>query len=333
MSLRIIGSGWVTPIGRTHVEVLSRIESNQPALPARPEGYETDVLPIDTAITQDVSRLPRLRRSSAISHFAVAAALDALAGCSLTAEELAVLPLLFIAGDGSVVYTRRFYQDVVTRGPSAGSPLLFPETVYNAPASHVAAALGLGDEALTFVGDGAAALSALDSAQALLKSRKEKRCLLVAAQELDRINASAYLRWHLTRDLYPSEGAAALLLEASSSPSGIVFSHTGYSFGSNHDAADKLARILKEIPPDMAPDACISTMASNSVANIERKVISSIFPRISFVSSGPFFGESLGASAMQQVILAHCLIAAEHHRRVLVASIGMNGQVCATVLA
>ncbi len=333
MSLRIIGSGWVTPIGRTHSEVMTRIGSNQPAIPARLEGYETDVLPIDTGLIQDVARIPRLRRSSVISHFAVASALDALAGCSLTEEELAVLPLLFVAGDGSVVYTRRFYQDVVSRGPGAGSPLLFPETVYNAPASHVAAALGLRDEALTFVGDGAAALSALDSANALLKNRKDQRCLLVAAQELDRINASAYLRWNLTRNLHPSEGAAALLLERSSASANIAFSHAGYSFGSNRDGAGKLVRILREIPPDLTPDACISTMAGHAVGAMEREVISSTFPGVSFIASGPFFGESLGVGAMQQVILAHSLIAAGRHRRILVASLGLNGQVSAAVLA
>lgn len=332
MSLKILGSGWVTPVGRLHAEVVSRLENNLPATPSRPEGYENDVLPIDPASVQDVAGLPRLRRSSAISHFAVASARDALAGQPQDAGELASLPLLFIAGDGSVAYTRRFYQDVVERGPGAGSPILFPETVYNAPASHVAAALGLRDEALTFVGDSAAALAALDSASALLRSRKEKRCLLVAAQELDRINASAYLRWHLTRNLLPSEGAAALLLEAADHSPGIAFTHAGYSFGSNRDAAEKLLRVLGEIPPDLTPDACVSNMADSRIAKMERDAVSQAFPEISFISSGPFFGESLAASAMQQVIFAHHLVSTGCHRRVLIAAAGYHGQVCATVL-
>lgn len=333
MSLRIIGTGWITPVGRTPAEVISRVKDNLPARPAQPEGYETPVLPIDPAFIQDVSGIPRLRRSSVISHFAVAAARDAIAGISLSEDELANLPLLFLAGDGSVVYTRRFYQDIVTRGAGSGSPLLFPETVYNAPSSHVAASMGLRDEALTFVGDGAAALAALDSARALLVARKEKRCLIVAAQELDRINASAYLRWGLTRDLLPSEGAGALLLESSSTEKGIVFTHCGYSFGSNSDAASKLVRILQSIPPEYAPDACISSMATSKVALMERKAIREVFPKITFLSSGPFFGESLAASAMQQVILAHHLVASGEYGRVLVASAGYHGQVCATVLA
>ncbi len=333
MSLRILSSGWVTPVGRTRAEVLSRIDNQQPATPSRPEGYENDVLSVDATTLQDVAKIPRLRRSSVISHFAVAAALDALADFPLTEEELASLPLLFIAGDGSVVYTRRFFQDVVTRGPGAGSPLLFPETVYNAPASHVAAALGLRDEALTFVGDGAGALSAFASASALLQSRAGKRCLLVAAQELDRINASAYLRWRLTRELPPSEGAAALVLEASDVSHGIAFHHAGYSFGSNRDAAAKLARILREIPPDLIPGACVSNMAASPIAMIERATISAAFPQIAFISSGPFFGESLAASAMQQVILAHHLVSTGCHSRVLVAAAGYHGQVCAAVVA
>lgn len=332
MSLRIIGSGWVTPVGRGQADVMSRLKTNHPAIPSRPDGYENDVLSVDLESVQDVAGLPRLRRSSVISHFAVAAARDALAGTSLTEKDMASLPLLFVAGDGSVAYTRRFYQDVVARGLAAGSPLLFPETVYNAPASHVAAALGLNDEALTFVGDGAAALATLASASALLRSRQERRCLVVAAQELDRISASAYHRWHLDRDLLPSEGAAALLLESSAETSGIIFTHSGYSFRSNDDGGRKLTKILKEIPPDCVPDACISSMASSKVALKEREVISSVFPEISFISSGPFLGESLAASAMQQVVLAHRLVSTGCHRRVLVATIGYHGQVCATVL-
>lgn len=333
MSLKILGSGWVTPAGRLHSEVVSRVENNQPVSPSRPEGYENDVLSIDPALVQDVAGLPRLRRSSVISHFAVAAARDAVADSAMSEDDRASLPLLFVAGDGSVAYTRRFYQDVVERGPGAGSPLLFPETVYNAPASHVAAALGLRDEALTFVGDGAAALAALDSASALLQSHREKRCLLVAAQELDRINASAYLRWHLSLNLLPSEGAAALLLEAADQSPGIVFTHGGYSFGSNRDASEKLLRVLDEIPPELAPDACISTMADSRIARMEREAIARAFPGISFISSGPYFGESLAASAMQQVILANHLVSTGCHQRVLVAAAGYHGQVCATVLA
>ena len=36
----------------------------------------------------------------------------------------------------------KFFAEIVERGEGAGSPLLFPETVYNAPASHIAARLG-----------------------------------------------------------------------------------------------------------------------------------------------------------------------------------------------
>ena len=42
---------------------------------------------------------------------------------------------------GSVAYSRRFYEEVL-REPATASPLVFPETVFNAPASHLAAYLG-----------------------------------------------------------------------------------------------------------------------------------------------------------------------------------------------
>src|SRR3712207_7831863 len=39
--------------------------------------------------------------------------------------------------NGGVIYTKRFYHEVVESGAEAASPLLFPETVFNAPASHL----------------------------------------------------------------------------------------------------------------------------------------------------------------------------------------------------
>ena len=105
---------------------------------------------------------PRLRRASAISRFAAIAGLRALESARLkldsgNAERIA---LIFAISNGGVIYTKRFYREIVNAGAQAASPLLFPETVFNAPASHVAAILGVTGASYTLVGDGAVGLAA-----------------------------------------------------------------------------------------------------------------------------------------------------------------------------
>ncbi len=106
---------------------------------------------------------------------------------------------------------------MVERGEGAGSPLLFPETVYNAPASHIAARLGLQGEVLTLVGDAATGVTAVRTGCELLATGEADYCLVTAAQEIDWITCEAYSRWGLIRDDSSqssvfSEGAAAIVL-------------------------------------------------------------------------------------------------------------------------
>ena len=53
--------------------------------------------------------------------------------------------VVFAICSGGVNYTRRFYHEIVTLGARGASPLLFPETVYNAAASHLAALLNVNE--------------------------------------------------------------------------------------------------------------------------------------------------------------------------------------------
>ncbi|MGA7212649.1 MAG: beta-ketoacyl synthase N-terminal-like domain-containing protein, partial [Terrimicrobiaceae bacterium] len=161
----IVGMGWVTPLGRDLASVWKAICENASPDASRLENpvskRSVPVLRVPEELVHDTAVLPRLRRSSLISHFAVAAAVDAAASARMTPDMLARTALIFAVSDGGVIYTRRFYANIVERGGGAGSPLLFPETVYNAPASHIAARLGLQGDVLTLVGDAAAGLAAI----------------------------------------------------------------------------------------------------------------------------------------------------------------------------
>ena len=163
--------------------------------------------------TPDFFRHPRLRRTGAIGRFGVAAALEAL-GVRRSEVESGELRtgIVFCGTNGIVDYSRRFYQQVLD-DPAFASPILFPETVYNAPSSHLSALLGTPEINYTLLGDSSVFVAGLDLAAHWLSTGRVDACLVVAAEELDWLSAEAY---HLfDRETPIAEGAAALFLERS----------------------------------------------------------------------------------------------------------------------
>ena len=96
---------------------------------------------------------PRLRRTSVISHYLVAASLEALGNdvAKISAGEIN-LGIIVTMMSGCVNYSRRFYDETL-RDPATASPLVFPETVFNAPSSHLASLVGATGINYTLVGD------------------------------------------------------------------------------------------------------------------------------------------------------------------------------------
>jgi 3-oxoacyl-(acyl-carrier-protein) synthase len=146
MSLHIGGMGWITPLGSGVDEVWKRLLNGDTAsaeLFSSPLGRDYPVFRVPASALAKAPAHPRLRRSSAISRFAAIAGLEALqnSNVQLERETAKRTALIFAVSNGGVIYTKRFYHDIVESGAQAASPLLFPETVFNAPASHLAAAL------------------------------------------------------------------------------------------------------------------------------------------------------------------------------------------------
>ena len=148
--------------------------------------------------------------------FALAAARLAYRDAGL--EPLASDAILFATSDGGISHTKRFFAGVSRDGPGAGSPLLFPETVYNAPSSHVAAALGIEAPSQTVVTDDG--LSVASDAARLLLAGFAGRVLVIAANEADRMSAAAYDYWGIGGNPCKplGEGAVALLLGEGDGP-------------------------------------------------------------------------------------------------------------------
>ena len=332
MSVRSAGIGCVTPLGGDLDTIWRRIEAGERAAVVEVTNPETGrklcAAPVPAEYTAHLGREPRLRRSSAISLLAAAAGKAALADSSseFTPAQKSRLAIVF----GSVQYTRRFYEQIVKQGANTASPMLFPETVYNAPASHLAAMLGVDGATYTLVGDGTVGLQALHFGTQLLELGDADHVLVVAAEELDWALIEAHRDWRLARPgkgALLAEGAAAVLLGHDGRRAKIA-SHPGESFISRREAPAALDRVFTALKPDGVVDIFASgangTWVDALLRSAAARHLTSPAPRELVVKE--FFGEAIGAGALLQVVLATDALERQSASRALVAALGWNQQ-------
>jgi hypothetical protein len=210
----VAGLGAVSPAGWGVVALCEALKKGCP-LPIQPverpgwkESLRARLVPNPAARPQFLAH-PRLRRASPITHYAAAAALEAAAGLPAGRNGKSRLGLVSCSHGGCVNYSRRFFEETL-KDPTTASPLLFPETVYAAPASHVAALLGNVLLTYTLVGDSACFLQGVSVAAQWLAENRVDACVIIGSEENDWILADA-LR-HLDRPAVLAGGAGALCL-------------------------------------------------------------------------------------------------------------------------
>jgi 3-oxoacyl-(acyl-carrier-protein) synthase len=318
MSLHNAGMGGVTPLGSGVEEVWSRLVNGESASAetlSSTLGGDYPVIRVPASATARAPAHPRLRRSSAISRFAAVAGLDALesAGVKLDPEIAKRTALIFAVSNGGVIYTKRFYHEIVESGAQAASPLLFPETVFNAPASHLAAILGITGATYTLVGDGAVGTLALKMAEDLMTSDTLDYCLVVAAEEADWLLCDAYRKWRLLRSTPPvepfqepprgtilSEGAGAILL-AREGPVQIEKIAGGTNFRKQREAAACIDAVFSELCA--TPPVLVAASANGTFIDAAEQIaIGKHSPNARVYAVKGQLGESVGASSLWQTI-------------------------------
>ena len=141
----VCGLGAVSPAGWTVAALRDVLAGGEP-LPVQPltrlgwaRPLRARLVPAPTPRPAFLTH-PRLRRTSPITHYAAAATLEAVARLKTNNYPSRRLGVIVCLQSGCVQYSCRFFDEVL-KDPATASPLLFPETVFAAPTSHVAALL------------------------------------------------------------------------------------------------------------------------------------------------------------------------------------------------
>jgi hypothetical protein len=216
--ISITGIGAVSPAGWGLDALMNAIETDEKIptslLTRLLDGAEicTPVLrvPAEGATTPKFSRL---RRASPISKFAAAAVAEALGDerlAQIAAGNLRV-GVIFTLTNGCVNYSSRFFSEALT-DPSLASPILFPETVFNAPSSHLSALIGSTSPNDTLIADSTGFINGIDLAIEWIERDDVDGCIVVSAEEIDWLSAEA-LRYY-SNEYIAAEGAAAVYLES-----------------------------------------------------------------------------------------------------------------------
>ena len=330
-----MGVGWITALGRDPEVVWRRILAGErpeaKVLPGIFQAPDAPVYSVPLPI-EDAAGIPRMRRSSAISYFANAAAAAAMEDAALKPCER--MALILASSNGAVIYTRRFFAEVLDRG--SGSPILFPETVYNAPTSHVAARFGIDGTALTFVGDSTAGTDALLAASEMIASGDADRCLVVAAEEADWLVWEASRQWGRAAPvggMTLTEGAVALVVGP---PGGnrpqIEAIHQGLSYSRTCPLPRGLQRILHDLS-DCGPSDLVMLSASGSHKDLqEADAVDRMLPGIPRIAPKKCLGEAFSVSTLAQAVCSVVAVEEGSATRVTIPVVGWSGQLGGLVI-
>jgi len=268
---------------------------------------------------------PRLRRASVISQFAVAAAEEARQHWAVPSGPSPRLGVVTGTHGASIRYSERFFGEVLD-DPAMASPLLFPETVTNAPASHLAAFLGGAPLTYSLIGDQTAFIQALLVATDWLLERRVDLCLVVSAEETAWMIADAVQRFG--RGLVSSEGAGALVLarEAGSNPGILLERITDAHIYAGHVTKDAAAHAMRREFPGPGPNELLVD-ARCGVPRVDSAETAAwqdwpgrrLSPRA-------VLGEGLSAATAWQCVAACAALADGHADAANVSVVGANQQ-------
>jgi 3-oxoacyl-(acyl-carrier-protein) synthase len=202
---------------------------------------------------------------------------------------------------GCVQFTRRFYHETWTN-PATASPLVFAETVFNAPSSHVAAVLPSPAINYTLLGDTSGFLEAVALAADWLEKDLVDGCVVVGAEEMDWPTLDAF---HLfSPRVICSEGAGALYVSNRASAVELIAITDPYVYANKPQKIAAAKSVRSDLTKQLAPNSllCDSQVGVRRYDASEAEVWGDWSnPRI---SPKTILGEGMMASSAWQCVAA-----------------------------
>jgi hypothetical protein len=267
---------------------------------------------------------PRLRRASDITHYAVAAAMEAL-GRNATPAVSGRLGLVMCVMTGCAQYSPRFFEEVL-KDPATASPLLFPEIVFNAPVSHLAAVLGGAPLTYTLVGDPATFLQGVALAAEWLLDGRVEDCLVVGAEETSWLLADVL--WHFDHGAELSGGAGALCLRRADQDSSAVALEAitdAHVYASRLSRAQAAGQMRRQLPAGAADELLCDGTRGRGRTDTAELAVWRDWPGAR-LSPKAVLGEGLMASGAWQCVAACDALPQGRFRAANVSLVGVNQQ-------
>lgn len=154
---------------------------------------------------------PRIyRRMSRISRMAVAASMEAIKDSGLRTDDTGKEKIGIIMGTayGASSYVDGFYDSLLRDGPRGAQPLFFPETVPNAPASHIAMIHGITGPNSTFCQNEISAENAILYAKNLIEQGLCEAVLVGGGDEISPVQLECYNAVKALKEIKTKEGGA-----------------------------------------------------------------------------------------------------------------------------
>jgi hypothetical protein len=267
---------------------------------------------------------PRLRRASPLSQYVVGAGLEACAAI-LEKDPEARIGVLLCLQSGPVQYACRFFEETL-RDPATASPMLFPETVFAAPASHLAALLGRPPIVYTLVSDPAGFLAGVAHAAEWLQQNRVDFCVVAGGEEFNWLNAQAV--WLFDHQAIIGAGAGAVCFTRDPGFSiGVRLDRItdAHTYAGNQAQALAAAAMRAQLPPDNQTELlCDSRGTARRPALAEAAAWRS-WPGAR-LSPKQILGEGLMASAAWQCVLAADAVATNRTPAANISLVGYNQQ-------
>jgi hypothetical protein len=323
----IAGLGVVSPAGWNVAALRGALDQGEPLAiqslerPGWEHPLQARLVPLPSVRPGFLAH-PRLRRSSPITHYAAAAALEAMAGLQTSpVAKNCRLGMVVCLQSGCVQYSCRFYDETL-KNPATASPLIFPETVYVAPMSHIAALLENVVLANSLVGDPSTFLQGVLLGAQWLEEKRVDACLIIGAEETNWITADAL--WHLDRSAIIAAGAGALCLcrdpqwSIGVELAAVTDAHT---YSARLDRAQAAQAMRHQLGNPYPGELLCDGIGTSSRADAAERAAWSDWrgPR---VSPKQILGEGMMATAAWQCVAACDAVS---HRQLVAASVSLVG--------